>query len=130
MAVQYYEGIGRRKTSRARVRLLTGTGKVTVNGRPGEEYFPRVGDMSDILAPLRATGYEGKLDVMVKVEGGGVTGQTGAVKHGVARALLAMNPDLRPALRSGGFLTRDPRMKERKKPGLKRARKAPTYTKR
>ncbi|MEW6567237.1 MAG: 30S ribosomal protein S9 [Chloroflexota bacterium] len=130
MAVQYYEGIGRRKTSTARVRLSPGSGSVTVNGKPAQDYFPRVGDLEAVLGPLRATGYDGKLDVTVRVIGGGVTGQTGAVRHGMARALLVMNPDLRPALRASGFLTRDPRMKERKKPGLKRARKAPTYTKR
>ncbi len=130
MAGQYYEGIGRRKTSTARVRLIPGGGAVTVNGKPAQDYFPRIGDLDSVLAPLRLTGYEGKLDVTVKVEGGGISGQAGAVRHGVARALMAMNPDLRPALRAAGFLTRDPRMKERKKPGLKRARKAPTYTKR
>lgn len=130
MASQYYEGIGRRKTSTARVRLVPGGGAITVNGKPAQTYFPRIGDLDTVVAPLRLTGYEGKLDVSVKVEGGGVSGQAGAVRHGIARALMAMNPDLRPVLRSAGFLTRDPRMKERKKPGLKRARKAPTYTKR
>lgn len=130
MAVQYYEGIGRRKTSTARVRLIPGGGVITVNGKPAQDYFPRIGDLEVVLAPLRATGYEGKLDATVKVEGGGVTGQADAVRHGMARALVALNPDLRPALRNAGLLTRDPRMKERKKPGLKRARKAPTYTKR
>ncbi len=130
MAVQYYEGIGRRKTSTARVRLIPGGGNITVNGKPAQDYFPRIGDLEAVLAPLRATGYEGKLDVTVKVEGGGITGQAGAARRGMARALMVMNPDLQPALRAAGFLTRDPRMKERKKPGLKRARKAPTYTKR
>ena len=130
MAVQYFEGVGRRKTSHARVRVVPGDGKFVVNEKPGEEYFTRLGDIEPLRATLRAAGLEGKVDVLVKVEGGGVTGQAGAVKHGLARALLAMNPDARPALRSGGFLTRDARAKERKKPGLKRARKAPTYTKR
>ena len=89
-----------------------------------------MGDMDIILDPMKAAEMEGKLDVSVHVKGGGVTGQTGAVRHGVARALLKMEPELRPMMRAGGFLTRDSRMKERKKPGLKRARKAPTYTKR
>ncbi len=101
-----------------------------VNERPAEEYFPRLGDMDQILGPLRAAELEGKVDISVKVQGGGVTGQTGAIRHGLARALLKMDPELRPTMRAGGFLTRDARMKERKKPGLKRARKAPTYTKR
>jgi small subunit ribosomal protein S9 len=126
----YFEGIGRRKSSHARVRIVTGSGKIVVNEKLLQEYFPRVGDLEAIVSPLRATGMEDKLDVTVKVEGGGVTGQTGAVRHGLARALVAMDPELRAALRDGGHLTRDARAKERKKPGLKRARKAPTYTKR
>jgi small subunit ribosomal protein S9 len=130
MAEKYHEGVGRRKTSTARVRVVSGTGTMTVNDKPMTEYFPRTGDMEAIMAPLRAAGLEGKLDVSAKVSGGGVTGQTGAVQHGLARALIEMEPELRAALRRGGYLTRDARMKERKKPGLKRARKAPTYTKR
>jgi small subunit ribosomal protein S9 len=130
MSVQYHEGVGRRKTSTARVRVLNGSGAFTVNAKPLEQYFPRTGDLEAILAPLRAVGLEGKLDVTVKVEGGGVTGQSGAVQQGLARALVALDEQLRAALRAGGYLSRDPRMKERKKPGLKRARKAPTYTKR
>jgi small subunit ribosomal protein S9 len=130
MSVQYYEGVGRRKTSTARVRVMQGNGKITVNDKPCEEYFPRLGDLTHIMGPLRASGYEGKVDITVKVEGGGVTGQTGAVQQGLARALVVMNAELRPVLRAGGYLSRDSRMKERKKPGLKRARKAPTYTKR
>lgn len=131
MAVQFYEGIGRRKESIARVRVMSGSGTFTVNSKPGEEYFTRVGDVQSILAPIQAVGEEqSQLDITVVVKGGGVTGQTDAVQMGVARALLLMKPDSRPALRKGGFLTRDPRVKERKKPGLKRARKAPTYTKR
>jgi small subunit ribosomal protein S9 len=130
MSVQYYEGIGRRKTASARVRIITGSGEFVVNGKPAEEYFPRVGDMQDIVAPLEVAELLGKLDISVLVKGGGVTGQAGAVRHGIARALLKLDPDLRPKMRKGGFLTRDARMKERKKPGLKRARKAPTYTKR
>jgi small subunit ribosomal protein S9 len=130
MSVQYYEGIGRRKTSTARVRIMSGNGQFIVNGKPAEAYFTRQGDLEDILSPLRAVDMDGKLDISVKVNGGGVTGQTGAVRHGIARALLVMDPDLRPVMRAAGYLTRDSRMKERKKPGLKRARKAPTYTKR
>jgi small subunit ribosomal protein S9 len=102
-----------------------------VNEKPGDEYFNRTGDVEAIMAPLQAAGYErNQMDITVVVRGGGVTGQTASVQLGVARALAKMNPDLRPALRKGGFLTRDARVKERKKPGLKRARKAPTYTKR
>jgi small subunit ribosomal protein S9 len=127
---QYYEGIGRRKTSSARVRIETGSGDFVVNGKPLQEYFPRRGDVDSIIAPLQTADLEGRLDVSVLVQGGGITGQTGAVRHGLARALLEMDPELRPKMRQGGFLTRDSRMKERKKPGLKRARKAPTYTKR
>jgi small subunit ribosomal protein S9 len=127
---QYYEGVGRRKTSSARVRITSGNGNFIVNGKQAEEYFTRVGDMESILEPLHAAEMVGKLDISVIVQGGGVTGQAGAVQHGVARALVEMEPEFRSAMRSGGYLTRDARMKERKKPGLKRARKAPTYTKR
>ena len=131
MAVQYYEGIGRRKEATARVRVMSGSGKFIVNDKPLDNYFPRVGDMQAILAPLQSANENlESLDVTVVVKGGGVTGQTSAVQLGVARALVKMNPDLRPTMRKGGFLTRDSRIKERKKPGLKRARKAPTYTKR
>ncbi|MCJ7824837.1 MAG: 30S ribosomal protein S9 [Anaerolineales bacterium] len=130
MSEKYFEGIGRRKTSSARVRIMAGSGQFVVNGKPGPDYFTRMGDMDIILDPMKAVEMEGKLDVSVIVKGGGVSGQTGAVMHGVARALIKMEPELRPIMRSGGFLTRDSRMKERKKPGLKRARKAPTYTKR
>lgn len=131
MAVQYYEGIGRRKESTARVRLMSGSGKFVVNERPAEDYFTRLGDIDAILAPLQAASEnQSLLDISVVVKGGGVTGQTDAVQLGVARALLKMNPDLRSVMRKAGFLTRDARIKERKKPGLKRARKAPTYTKR
>jgi len=131
MAVQYYEGIGRRKESTARVRVMSGSGKFIVNERQAEDYFPRLGDLASILAPLEiASENRSLLDISVVVRGGGVTGQTDAVKLGMARALLKMNPDLKPALRKAGFMTRDARIKERKKPGLKGARKAPTYTKR
>ena len=130
MAEQYYEGIGRRKASTARVRIMAGSGEFVVNEKSLQDYFTRMGDAEAILAPLKTVGQAGTLDVSVLVKGGGVTGQTGAVQLGVARALLKLNPDLRATLRKGGFLTRDSREKERKKPGLKRARKAPTYTKR
>lgn len=131
MSVQYYEGIGRRKESTARVRIMPGSGKLVVNDKTGQEYFGRVGDLERILAPLNAAGENpSALDITVVVNGGGVTGQSAAIQLGLARALLLMNPDLRSTLRKGGYLTRDSRVKERKKPGLKRARKAPTYTKR
>jgi small subunit ribosomal protein S9 len=131
MSVQYYEGIGRRKESTARVRLMAGSGKFMVNEKPADAYFTRFGDIDKIIAPIQAAGeIPAKLDISAVVNGGGVTGQTEAVRLGVARALLLMNPDLRLSLRKAGFLTRDARVKERKKPGLKRARKAPTYTKR
>lgn len=131
MAVQYYEGIGRRKESTARVRVMAGSGKFVVNDKPGEEYFTRDGDVTLIMAPILAIGSAPEqMDITVVVLGGGVTGQTSAVQLGVARALVKMNPDWQPLMRKGGFMTRDSRIKERKKPGLKRARKAPTYTKR
>lgn len=131
MAVNYYEGIGRRKESTARVRLMNGSGDFLVNDKPIDDYFTRMGDKEAIYAPLATAGEERSgLDISVLVKGGGVTGQRDAVLLGIARALLKMNPDLRPVMRKGGFLTRDARVKERKKPGLKRARKAPTYTKR
>ena len=120
------------KLDRASLSLkkLLQTDKFIINEKPLEEYFPRLGDSASILGALETAGQQGTLDVSVLVKGGGVTGQTGAVKLGVARALLKMNPELKSVLRKGGYLTRDAREKERKKPGLKRARKAPTYTKR
>ena len=130
MAEQYYEGIGRRKASTARVRVMSGTGEFVVNEKSLADFFTRPGDVETILEPLETVGRRNTLDVSALVQGGGVTGQTDAVMLGVARALLKLDPELKPALRKGGFLTRDPREKERKKPGLKRARKAPTYTKR
>lgn len=131
MSVQYYEGIGRRKESIARVRVMPGTGKFIVNSKPAEEYFTRLGDLDAITAPIAAAGEDvSSLDVTIIVKGGGVTGQTEAVQMGIARALVLMKPDVHPVMRKSGYLTRDPRVKERKKPGLKRARKAPTYTKR
>lgn len=131
MAVQYYEGIGRRKASTARVRIMQGSGNFEVNGKSIEDFFPRLGDKENIYKPLEVTGEGAQgFDITVLVKGGGVTGQSDAIRLGLARALLKMSPDLRPPLRKAGLLTRDPREKERKKPGLKRARKAPTYTKR
>ena len=131
MAVQYYEGIGRRKEATARVRVMSGSGRFIVNDKTVSEYFNRFGDVKTILAPLQTAGENpAQLDITVVVKGGGVTGQADAVQLGVARALIKMNPDLQPTMRKNGFLTRDARVKERKKPGLKRARKAPTYTKR
>jgi small subunit ribosomal protein S9 len=131
MAVQYFEGIGRRKESIARVRLMSGSGKFVVNEKEAGAYFTRLGDLNDILMAFKACGEEaGKYDVTATVNGGGVTGQTDAVKLGLARALLKINADWTSSLRKFGLLTRDARVKERKKPGLKRARKAPTYTKR
>jgi small subunit ribosomal protein S9 len=131
MAVQFFEGIGRRKQASARVRLMSGSGRFIVNQKTAEEYFPRVGDFQTVVAPMQAAGENpSHLDITVTVKGGGVTGQTDAVALGLARALVKMNPDYHSAMRKGGFLTRDARVKERKKPGLKRARKAPTYTKR
>jgi len=128
---QYYEGIGRRKESIARVRLVTGTGKFTVNEKDGPAFFTRMGDFDDILRPFGAVGEEAtKYDVSVHVNGGGTTGQTESVRLGIARALQLINADWTSALRKKGLLTRDARVKERKKPGLKKARKAPTYTKR
>jgi small subunit ribosomal protein S9 len=131
MTVQYYEGIGRRKESTARVRIASGSGVFTINEKPLTEYFTRTGDPESILNALKVAGEAPEqLDVTVMVNGGGVTGQTSAVVMGLARALQLMKPDIHSALRKAGLLTRDPRIKERKKPGLKRARKAPTYTKR
>ena len=131
MADQYYEGVGRRKESSARVRLHTGgTGNVLINDKDGTDYLNRSGDIEAALAPLRLVGVENVYNVTVHVEGGGVTGQTSAIQLGVARALLKVDPELKSQLRHAGYLTRDARVKERKKPGLKRARKAPTYTKR
>jgi small subunit ribosomal protein S9 len=127
---EYFEGIGRRKEATARVRITSGKGEFIVNGKPVEEYFPRFGDMQIILSPLEDAGAKGAVDISVLVKGGGITGQVGAVRMGIARAMVKMNPDVDRAMHHGGHLTRDARVKERKKPGLKRARKAPTYTKR
>jgi small subunit ribosomal protein S9 len=128
---QYYEGVGRRKTASARVRLYPGSGNsFMVNDKPLAEYFTREVDQTQVNQALKVTGSEGQFNVSVKVEGGGVTGQAGAVKLGMARALLQVDPENRKTLRQYKLLTRDSRAKERKKPGLKRARKAPQYTKR
>jgi small subunit ribosomal protein S9 len=128
---RYYEGIGRRKEASARVRLMQGSGTFIVNDKEIEEYFTRLGDVPVIIKAFDITDQSrNNYDVTVLVNGGGVTGQRDAVKLGLARAMVKMDKELRPPLRHSGYLTRDPRVKERKKPGLKRARKAPTYTKR
>ncbi|MCL1632424.1 30S ribosomal protein S9 [Sporolactobacillus sp. CPB3-1] len=127
--VQYY-GTGRRKSSVARVRLVPGEGNVTINGRSADEYFNLETLRTILKQPLVATETEGRYDVLVNVEGGGFTGQAGAIRHGVARALLEADPEYRAVLKKAGFLTRDPRMKERKKYGLKGARRAPQFSKR
>jgi small subunit ribosomal protein S9 len=128
---QYYEAIGRRKESTARVRLSDGSGKFMVNDKEAPAFFTRMGDLQDILRAFAAVGQDfSKYDVTAKVNGGGVTGQTEAVRLGLSRALVLVNGEWTSALRKHGLLTRDARVKERKKPGLKKARKAPTYTKR
>ncbi|MCA9990624.1 MAG: 30S ribosomal protein S9 [Ardenticatenaceae bacterium] len=132
-SMRYYEGIGRRKRASARVRIYPQPGDdlvFTVNGKDVKDFFPRFGDFQILTGPLEDAGLMGKVSVTVLVDGGGITGQTAAVRLGLARALVKYDEQLRSPLRSNGHLTRDPRIKERKKPGLKRARKAPTYTKR
>lgn len=126
----YYYGTGRRKNAIARVRLVEGTGKITVNGKDIEEYFGMETLKVIVKQPLTVTNTLAKYDVIAKVVGGGFTGQAGAIRHGISRALNEANDEFRPALKSNGFLTRDPRMKERKKYGLKKARKAPQFSKR
>ena len=127
----YKYGTGRRKSSVARVHLFeNGTGSITINGRSIDEYFGLETLKMVVRQPLNATNTLGKVDIVATVEGGGVSGQAGAIRHGIARALLQMNEEYRPALKSAGFLTRDPRMKERKKYGLKAARRAPQFSKR
>ena len=123
-------GTGRRKSSIARVRLVEGTGKITINGKDIEEFFDLETLKVIVRQPLTVTNTLTKYDVVCSVYGGGVTGQAGAIRHGIARALLIFNPELRPALKKEGFLTRDPRMKERKKYGLRKARRAPQFSKR
>ena len=128
--VRYYEGIGRRKRATARVRLYPGDGQIAINDKPLNQYFGRFQDQEQAIEPLKLTHNEGRFNLMAVVKGGGITGQAQAIRQGLARALQIVDPDLRTMLREAGFLTRDPREKERKKVGLKRARKAPQYTKR
>jgi small subunit ribosomal protein S9 len=126
----YFYGTGKRKTAVAQVRLLPGNGAIVVNGKPYEELFPRLEHRRTIVQPLLVTDSLDKYNVVVKVAGGGVSGQGGAISHGIARALVKADENLKPVLRQHGLVTRDARVKERKKAGLKRARKAPQYTKR
>ena len=126
----YFNGTGRRKTAVAQVKLFPGGGAIVVNGQPYEELFPRLEHRRQIIQPMLVTENVGKYNAVVKVTGSGVSGQSGAISHGIARALVKAEEGLRPLLRKHGLLTRDSRVKERKKPGLKRARKAPQYTKR
>ena len=128
--VRYYEAVGRRKRAVARVRIYPGDGQVVINDKALNEYFGRSQDWEHALAPLKLTNRQDRFNLSVVVRGGGITGQAHAIRHGLARALLLLEPSLRRTLREAGYLTRDPREKERKKPGLKRARKAPQYTKR
>ncbi len=130
MATNKYYGTGRRKTSVARVYLVPGTGKITINKRDIDEYLGLETLKVIVRQPLVATDNSDKFDVIVNVRGGGYTGQAGAIRHGISRALLTVDSDFRPVLKKAGFLTRDPRMKERKKYGLKAARRAPQFSKR
>lgn len=130
MATKKYYGTGRRKSSVARVYLIPGTGKITINKKDIEEYLGLETLRVVVRQPFTATNTEGKFDVIVNVKGGGFTGQAGAIRHGISRALLMVDEDYRKALKTEGYLTRDPRMKERKKPGLKKARRAPQFSKR
>ena len=126
----YFYGTGRRKNSVARVRVYTGTGKITINDRDIDDYFGLETLKLIVRQPLAVAEVEGKFAIVVRVTGGGVSGQAGAIRHGLSRALLQYDENLRPALKKAGFLTRDPRMKERKKYGLKAARRAPQFSKR
>jgi small subunit ribosomal protein S9 len=126
----YNRGTGRRKCAIAQVKLFPGSGKITINGKPYEQVFPRVDHRLYIEQPFVATDTLGKYDAEIKTIGGGISGQAGAIRHGIARALVAIKEQFKPLLRQEGLMTRDPRVKERKKYGLKRARKAPQYTKR
>ncbi len=130
MAEELSRATGRRKEAVCRARLIEGTGRWQINGRPLEDYFPSQVHRMIVSEPLRMTRTEGRYDIRAKIEGGGVSGQAGALRHALARALADMDPDLRPALKRAGFLTRDAREKERRKYGLKKARKAPQYSKR
>jgi len=129
-AQHYYYGVGRRKESVARVRLYPGNGAIIVNGKPAESLFTREVQRREFLEPLALTDMEGRFNAQIKCSGGGMSGWAGAIRLGIARALLEADASLRPGLKRAGMLTRDSRVKERKKPGLKRARKAPQYTKR
>ena len=126
----YFYGTGRRKDSVARVRVYTGTGKITINDRDIDNYFGLETLKLIVRSPLAVAGVEDKFDIVVRVVGGGISGQAGAIRHGLSRALLQFDPELRSTLKKAGFLTRDPRMKERKKYGLKAARRAPQFSKR
>ena len=126
----YFYGTGRRKHSVARVRLYAGSGNITINGRTIDDYFGLETLKLIVRQPLELTETLGKFDIVCTVAGGGVSGQAGAIRHGISRALVSLNPEFRPALKAAGFMTRDPRMKERKKYGLKAARRAPQFSKR
>ena len=130
MAQVQYQAVGRRKKAIARVRLVPGDGKVVINGRDIDNYFGLETLTMTVRQPLALTNREGRYDVLVNVYGGGLSGQAGAIRHGISRALVKADPELRPAVKKAGFLTRDPRMKERKKYGLKAARRAPQFSKR
>ena len=130
MAQVQYQAVGRRKKAIARVRLIPGEGKIVINGRDIDNYFGLETLKMTVRQPLVLTSLEGRYDVLVNVYGGGLSGQAGAIRHGVSRALIKADPELRPAVKKVGFLTRDPRMKERKKYGLKAARRAPQFSKR
>ena len=130
MAQVQYQAVGRRKKAIARVRLIPGDGKIVINGREIDNYFGLETLKMTVRQPLALTSLEGRYDVLVNVCGGGLSGQAGAIRHGVSRALIKADPELRPAVKKAGFLTRDPRMKERKKYGLKAARRAPQFSKR
>ena len=130
MAQVQYQAVGRRKKAIARVRLIPGEGKIVINGRDIDNYFGLETLKMTVRQPLVLTSLEGRYDVLVNVYGGGLSGQAGAIRHGISRALIKADPELRPAVKKAGFLTRDPRMKERKKYGLKAARHAPQFSKR
>ena len=130
MAQVQYQAVGRRKKAIARVRLIPGEGKIVINGRDIDNYFGMETLKMTVRQPLALTSLEGRYDVLVNVYGGGLSGQAGAIRHGISRALIKADPELRPAVKKAGFLTRDPRMKERKKYGLKAARRAPQFSKR
>ena len=130
MAQVQYQAVGRRKKAIARVRLVPGDGKILINGREIDNYFGLETLKMTVRQPLALTALEGRYDVIVNVCGGGLSGQAGAIRHGISRALVKADPELRPAVKKAGFLTRDPRMKERKKYGLKAARRAPQFSKR